>query len=127
MPQDRIEIPIFYGTYSDLTRIDLNFMNGKIVTYKGRHFRDYIKKMVHDDQFLWCYNSATSDLKERHFYVDNSIKKYAIVPIDFEKPFLTEHWQHFHQMLLSIYPSDFSLIEILYFNLSKEKYTWHSS
>jgi hypothetical protein len=39
------------------------------------------------------------------------------VPIDSQQPFLEEHWNHFHQMILSIYPSDFALIEVIHLDL----------
>lgn len=114
MLQNRIDIPVFYGTFADLTKLDLSFVNAKIVLHKGRHFREAFKKMIHPDRFQYSYLSAIEDYKNYSIYEGDKVKRYAIVPVDYKKPFLKEHWNHFHQMMLSIYPSDFALLEIIH-------------
>ena len=122
MPQNGLDIPIFYGTYADLTRLDLSFVNAKIVLHKGKHFREAFKKMLHPDVFQYSYASAIDDYENYPIYEGNKVRRYAIVPIDYKKPFLEEHWNHFHQMMLSIYPSDFALLEIIHLDFHNGQY-----
>lgn len=114
MPQNRLDIPVFYGTFANLTKLDLSFINAKIVLHKGNHFRNFFKTLLHPDVFQYSYSSAVYDYENYPIYEGNKIKRYAIIPIDYRKPFLEEHWHHFYQMMLSIYPSDFALIEIIH-------------
>ena len=122
MLQNQIHIPVFYGTFANLTKIDLDFMNARIVLYKGRHFREAFQKLLHPEVFQYSYLDAVYEDKNYIIIDSNRTRRYAIVPIDYNKPFLEEHWNHFHQMMLSIYPSDFALLEVIHLDLYKEQY-----
>jgi len=118
----KLDIPVFYGTYANLTRLDLSFANAEIVIYKGKKFRTCFKGLLDPSVFDRDYKVLT--LEDKKFFVpqDKILKKYAIIPIDIHKPFTTDIWYHFYQLVLSIYPSDFALIEILHLTLSEDKY-----
>jgi hypothetical protein len=135
MPKTMIDIPIFYGTYADLTKLDLSFINARIVLHKGKYFRESLKKILHPDIFQYSYSSVIDDFKDHYVFEGEGIRRYAIVPLDHNKPFLEGHWIHFHQMMLSLYPSDFVLLEIIhlesyngmYQSSGKTTYPFHSS
>lgn len=114
MPIINLDIPVFYGTYADLTKIDVSFFNGRIVTYKGKYFRDCLKSLLEPTMFKFSYKSATSDPDQTSLYENQKIKRYAIIPLDLKQPLLEEHWHHFHELMLSIFPSDFSLVEVIH-------------
>lgn len=116
MPHNNFDIPIFYGTYSDLSKIDLSFINASIIKYGGTKFRKYLKSILAPSSFNESYSFITSEFDEGYIHENDKIKRYAIVPADITKPFKDEHWQHFHQLMLSIYPSDFSLIRTIHIN-----------
>ncbi|MEO6832365.1 MAG: hypothetical protein ABI378_08125, partial [Chitinophagaceae bacterium] len=122
MQQNTLDIPIFYGTFADLTKLDLSLINGKIVLHKGRHFRECFKKLLHPDAFESSYKMNVNDFDNHPIYERDKVKRYAIVPLDCEKPLLEENWRHFHQMMLSLIPSDFALIEIIRLNLYNGRY-----
>lgn len=122
MPQAKLDIPIFYGTYADLTRLDLSFMNGSILIYRGKKFRNFFKKILNPKTFASSYAQITSDPQQNNIYENDKVKRYSIVPVDINKPFTQEHFQHFHQLILSIYPSDFTLLIVLHLNFDGDKY-----
>jgi len=82
----------------------------------------WVKELLHPDIFQYSYSSAIDDYENYPIYEGDRVKRYAIVPIDYQKPFLEEHWHHFHQMMLSIYPSDFALIEIIHLDSYNGKF-----
>lgn len=54
MEQNNFEIPIFYGTYADLTKIDLSFINFNIVNFNGIKFRQFVRSIV-SPKFLFTH------------------------------------------------------------------------
>jgi len=122
MLQKELSIPVFYGTYADLTKFDLSFINAKIVLYKGKKFRECLKLLLAPDIFSYLYNGITFDYDKNNLYENKKIRRYAVIPINIENPFLEKNWYHFYHLILSIYPSDFSLLEIIHLHLYDGKY-----
>jgi hypothetical protein len=113
MSTQRIEIPVFYGSYSDLTKLDISFINARIVVYKGTHFRTAFKDFIAPIDFNHSYGFATNRTDETDFIVDKHVKLYAIIPIDTTKPFKDEDIFHFYELLLAIFPSDLSIVKTI--------------
>jgi hypothetical protein len=131
---NKLDIPVFFGTLSNISLIKLDFINAEITPLKSRYLKRKIKFWQQDDQELYYYNHMIE--RGGNALIEEKIAtRYAIIPIDLDKPFLEEDWQHFHQMLLSIFPSDFSLVEIIhlyrneegYSNFSKTEFTFMDS
>jgi hypothetical protein len=121
MTEYDLNIPIFYGTSSDLARIDLSFMNGEIVACKGVKFRSFLKTLLSPERFKSSYEHIVNN-QQNIVFEDKHFKRYAIMPIDINKPFLDDDWSHFHRLMLSLYPSDFNIIRVIHLNLSKHQY-----
>ena len=122
MSKNELDIPVFYGTFADLTKIDLSFINGKIVVYKGAKFRNFLKSIIANEAFSRSYRSVMSDDSQYAVMEDENVRRYAIIPVDVNKPLLEENWHHFYQLILSIYPSDFRLNQVVHFQLSGAEY-----
>jgi hypothetical protein len=108
-----IEIPVYYGSYADLTKLDISFINAKIVVYKGTNFRNAFKGFLEPNDFNQSYSFATDKTDETNFFVDKRVKLYAIIPIDISKPFNKDDIFHFYQLLLANFPSDLSIVKII--------------
>lgn len=126
MTNKNIEINIFYGSVSDLTKIDLHYINAKIVVYKGTKFRNAFKNFTTAEDFKRSYTFATDRTDEDTFYVSKSIKLYAIIPLDIVKPFENEDIVHFYQMLLAIFPSDLSIVKTIYLSQNNDYFSCDS-
>ncbi len=113
MNTQRIEIPVFYGSYSDLTKLDISFINARIVVYKGTHFRTAFKDFIAPIAFNRSYRFATKRTDETNLIVDKNVKLYAIIPIDIAKPFTDDNIFHFYELLLAIFPSDLSIVKTI--------------
>lgn len=64
----------------------------------------------------------TTDEEKYSLYEKRYIRKYAIVPIEVNVLFTEEQWFHFYELILSIYPSDFSIIKVIHLSPLGEHY-----
>ena len=124
MADRKIKIPVFYGSYADLTKLDLSFINARIVVYRGTHFRTAFKIFLEPSHFDRSYTFATAD--KMSIYVDAKIKLYAIIPVDISKPFQEEDILHFYQLVLATFPSDLSIVKIITLTPSGNKFECNS-
>lgn len=122
MSSSEIEIPILYGSSSDLTKLDLSFINAKIIVYRGTKFREFFKNNIYPLVFKHSYDFAISDDEDNRLYKSNKIKEYAIIPIDITKPFNEDFIYHFYRLLLSVFPSDISIIKEISLSPLEKKY-----
>ncbi len=126
MSPRKLDIPIFYGTFADLTKLDLSFLNGKIVRHRGNVFRKWVKSVLSANDFDYDYPNIMKSNEGEHLYEGDKTWSYAIIPIDAAKEFELDNWNHFYQLVLSIYPSDFSLIKVITFGFVTDKYVFKS-
>lgn len=127
MEHTTINIPIFFGTLSDLTKINLEFINAEIVIYKGTKFINTLKKLLPSDSFTSDYVSLTQDFDglSSSIMEVNHTKRFAIIPIDVNKPFLDNNWRRFWEIMLCIYPSDLTIVE--YLHLERQEDGFHNN
>lgn len=135
MTTKRIEIPVYYGSDADLTKLDISFINARIVVYKGTNFRNSFKEFLEPTDFKRSYSYATTRTDETNYHVDKYVKLYAIIPIDISKPFINNDIYHFYQLLLANFPSDLSRVKVISLDplgkkfqcVSVSQYTFKSS
>lgn len=113
MTTNQIEIPVYYGSYSDLTKLDISFINAKIVVYNGTNFRNAFKGFFEPNDFNRSYSFVTNKTDDTNFFVDKHVKLYAVIPIDISKPFNQDDIFHFYQILLANFPSDLSIVKTI--------------
>lgn len=124
MHQNTVDIPVFYGTFADLTRINLDFVNAKIVLYRGRAFMSTLKRLLSEEEFDLVYEDLKLNGNNPEIIENSALRRFAIIPINTEKAFLRKYWMHFYQLLLAIYPSDFSLLEEIHLHTVAQSYEY---
>lgn len=113
METTEIKIHVFYGSLSDLTKIDLRFINAQIQVFKGRKFKSTFKRIFPKDSFERNYKLLTDESISLNLILDEEVKLYAIVPLDISKPFNNEHIEHLYSLLLAYSPSDLSIVKTI--------------
>jgi hypothetical protein len=126
MIEEKIDIPIFYGTFADLTQIDLSFINGKFVRQKGKLFRQFLKSVLHKNYFDSDLLEIMKDYENEYLFEGNKAYSYALIPLDTKKALEPKNYHHFHQLILSIFPSDFSIIKTINLEYFEDGYTLRS-
>ncbi len=126
MIQEQIDIPVFYGTFADLTKINLHFINGKIVRHDGKLFKKFFKSVLSQDDFNSDFSKIIKKHNNENLYEGDHVWSYAIIPVDIEKAFESDNWNHFYQLMLSVFPSDFSLIKTINLVYLEDKYKLRS-
>lgn len=108
-----MKIPVFYGANCDLTKIDLAFLNMKIVPVSGRAFKKFLND-ISLEQIPWFISEILND-NEYSLPEDGVCCRYAIIPISFKADFDSDNWNHFQALMVILYPSDFTLIAEYWF------------
>lgn len=116
-----IAIPILYGSLSDLTLINLEFINAKIYKVNKGKFKEKLSSIIQPKFFEYDLKIFL-DISELNVLTTNGVNLYAILPIDLSKPFEEEHTDHFYSLLLALYPSDLVIIKTINLQLYANSY-----
>jgi hypothetical protein len=83
----------------------------KIVLHEGKHLRKLLQKYFMLT-FFYHTKALLMTMNITQFIKAKKLRRYDIAPIDYRRPFFTRTLAPFSSMMLSIYPSDFTLLEI---------------
>ncbi|MFA6151548.1 MAG: hypothetical protein WC716_09520 [Chitinophagaceae bacterium] len=108
-----MKIPVFYGCNCDLTKIDLAFLNMKILPLTGRNFKNFLNK-ISLRHIPWFIDEIVND-KEYRLPEVGVCCRYAIIPLDINGNFDSDNWNHFQALMVILFPSDFTLITEYHF------------
>jgi|GEM_PF-4680895 len=123
---ERLVIAVFDGADEDIMYLDLQFLNIKVYRLGTQPFTDYINSFIGrlGTNFFHSWQH-----KQPGGYKENL---YAFCPIDVTKPVSTETFHYLKEILLIMFPSDFQLIGLAYFDKEEDgKYNesfasqWH--
>lgn len=112
-------IPVFYGSHSDLTKIDLSFINYKIYLYRGRKFKDALRSFFDPQDFERSYRTAIIESPDVNTMEG---KFYAILPNDLNGKIEPDYIFYFQALLFSVFRSDLSIVKEIHLIELGEKF-----